>query len=70
MAISRRKYTLEFKLETAHRVIDSGRNIDGAAGFLGSMGGQSLSASIVGMAATPDGNGYWLVGGSGAVYSY
>lgn len=42
----------------------------GAAGFLGSMGGKSLPAPVVGMAAAPDGSGYWLVGGSGAVYSY
>ena len=42
----------------------------GAAGFLVSMGGKSLSAPVVGMAAAPDGKGYWLVGGSGAVYSY
>lgn len=40
----------------------------GAAGFLGSMGGKSLSAPVVGMGA--DGGGYWLVGGSGAVYRY
>ena len=29
--------------------------------FLGSMGGQHLNAPIVGMAATHDDNGYWLV---------
>ncbi|MCL5066733.1 MAG: hypothetical protein M1368_00055, partial [Thaumarchaeota archaeon] len=40
----------------------------GAAGFLGSMGGKSLSAPIVGMAAS--GSGYWLVGGDGSVFSY
>ncbi len=40
----------------------------GAAGFLGSMGGKSLSAPIVGMAGTS--SGYWLVGQSGSVYSY
>jgi hypothetical protein len=29
-----------------------------------------VSAPIVGMAATPDGNGYWLVGSDGAIYNY
>lgn len=34
----------------------------GAAGFLGSMGGQSLSAPVVGMGVTPAGIGIgWLV---------
>jgi hypothetical protein len=28
------------------------------------------TAPVVGMAATPDGNGYWLVGADGAVYAY
>ena len=27
MAVTRRKYTLEFKTEAAHRVIDSGRSV-------------------------------------------
>ena len=40
----------------------------GSATFFGSMGGQSLSSPIVVMAS--DGNGYWLVGGSGSVFGY
>ncbi len=50
-------------------VSDGGLFDFGSATFFGSMGGQRLSAPIVGMDATPDGNGYWLVGGR-AVYSY
>ena len=34
MAISRRKFTLEFKLEAAHRVIDSGRSVQMVASEL------------------------------------
>jgi len=36
----------------------------GDAAFYGSEGGESLNAPVVGMAATPDGKGYWLVFGS------
>lgn len=42
----------------------------GGAKFFGSMGGKSLSASIVGMASTPSGNGYWLVGSDGGIFSF
>ena len=36
----------------------------GNAQFYGSEGGTQLNAPVVGLAATPDGNGYWLVLGS------
>jgi len=39
----------------------------GDAGFFGSMGGKHLNSPIVGMAATPDGKGYWLVAADGDV---
>jgi hypothetical protein len=29
-----------------------------------------LNAPIVGMAATPDGGGYWFVGTDGGIFSY
>ena len=34
------------------------------------MSGQTLNAPIVGMAATPSGNGYWLVASDGGIFSY
>ncbi len=34
------------------------------------MGGQHLNQPIVGMAATPDGKGYWLVAADGGIFSY
>jgi hypothetical protein len=42
----------------------------GTAPFLGSLGGQRLNAPVVGVAATPDGGGYWLVGSDGGVFAY
>ena len=33
-------------------------------------GGQPLNQPIVGMAATPDGRGYWLVASDGGIFSY
>ena len=38
--------------------------------FYGSMGGTHLNQPIVGMAATPDGKGYWLVAADGGIFSY
>ena len=51
----------------------------GDAGFYGSTytygitglgGSHPLSAPVVGMAATPDGQGYWLVGADGGVFNF
>jgi hypothetical protein len=36
----------------------------------GSMAGKRLNAPIVGMASTPDGSGYWLLGRDGGVFSF
>ena len=33
-------------------------------------GGQALNKPIVGMAATPDGKGYWLVASDGGIFNY
>jgi hypothetical protein len=38
--------------------------------FHGSMAGQPLNKPIVGMAATPDGGGYWLVASDGGIFSF
>ena len=38
--------------------------------FYGSTGGQPLNKPIVGMAATPDGKGYWLVATDGGVFAF
>ena len=42
----------------------------GTRRFFGSRGGQPLNKPIVGMAATPDGGGYWLVASDGGIFSY
>lgn len=42
----------------------------GAAGFHGSTSKLALAEPLVGMAATPDGDGYWLVARDGGVFSY
>jgi hypothetical protein len=34
------------------------------------MGGQKLSAPVVGMAATPTGKGYWEVAADGGVFAF
>jgi hypothetical protein len=41
----------------------------GGAPYFGSAIGR-LNRPIVGMASTPDGNGYWLVAADGGVFSY
>ena len=38
--------------------------------FYGSMGGKPLNKPIVGMAATPDGNGYWVVASDGGIFTF
>jgi hypothetical protein len=42
----------------------------GDAPFRGSMAGHRLKQPIVGMAATPDGQGYWLVASDGGVFAF
>ncbi|MHB1762353.1 MAG: hypothetical protein ACYCS4_06355, partial [Acidimicrobiales bacterium] len=44
----------------------------GDAGFYGSLGTLQVTPSspVVGMAATPDGRGYWLVGSDGGVFAF
>jgi hypothetical protein len=49
---------------------DGGVFAEGNATFYGSMGGQPLSAPIVGIAANPLRTGYYLVGADGAVYAF
>jgi hypothetical protein len=40
------------------------------APFYGSMGGKTLAAPVVGMAAAPGGRGYWLVAADGGIFSF
>ncbi len=49
---------------------DGGVFAFGDAPYLGSMGGTALYAPVVGMAATPDGKGYWLVAADGGVFAF
>ena len=49
---------------------DGGVFAFGSAGFFGSMGGQHLRLPVVGVAETPDGEGYWLVGSDGGVFAF
>jgi hypothetical protein len=42
----------------------------GAASFFGSTGGEPLDAPIVGMAASADDGGYWLVASDGGVFAF
>jgi len=49
---------------------DGGVFTYGTAQFAGSMGGQRLNAPVVGVAATPDGGGYWLVAADGGVFNF
>ena len=49
---------------------DGGMFSFGNAVFHGSMGGKHLNAPIVGMAATPDDGGYWLVASDGGMFSF
>ena len=38
--------------------------------FYGSHGGSHLNKPIVGMASTPDHQGYWLVASDGGIFTY
>ena len=49
---------------------DGGVFAFGSATFLGSIGGRTLSAPIVGLSATPTGSGYWEVGADGGIFSF
>ncbi|MEA2501371.1 MAG: hypothetical protein QOD01_1482, partial [Actinomycetota bacterium] len=40
------------------------------AGFFGSTGAIHLNSPIVGMAATGDGAGYWLVAADGGIFNF
>jgi hypothetical protein len=42
----------------------------GDALFYGSMGGKPLNAPVVGIAATPDGRGYWEVASDGGIFAF
>ena len=42
----------------------------GDAVFQGSTGGIVLNRPIVGMAATRDGGGYWLIASDGGIFNY
>ena len=49
---------------------DGGIFAFGDAPFYGSTGGSVLNYPISGMAATPDGRGYWLVAMDGGIFSF
>ena len=49
---------------------DGGIFAFGDAGYHGSTGGLHLNAPIVGIAATPDGKGYWLVAADGGIFAF
>jgi hypothetical protein len=42
----------------------------GNAGFFGSAGSLRLNKPVVGMAASPDSGGYWLVASDGGIFNY
>ena len=42
----------------------------GSAGNFGPAGGLQLNAPAVGMATTPSGQGYWIVGADGGIFNY
>ena len=49
---------------------DGGIFTYGRASFFGSAGSLHLNKPIVGMAAAPNGGGYWLVASDGGIFSY
>jgi len=42
----------------------------GDAGFFGSAGGAPLNKPAVGVATTPDGDGYWIAASDGGIFNY
>ena len=48
----------------------AGSSATATAAFYGSTGSMRLNKPVVGMAATPSGNGYWLVASDGGIFSY
>jgi len=42
----------------------------GSAGFFGSAGSIRLNKPVVGMAAAPNSQGYWLVASDGGIFTY
>jgi hypothetical protein len=42
----------------------------GDAGFVGSMGGETLNSPIIGLEAVPNGTGYWQLAGDGGVFAF
>jgi hypothetical protein len=49
---------------------DGGIFAFGDAPFYGSTGNSHLNKPIVGMAATPDGGGYWLMAADGGIFTF
>ena len=49
---------------------DGGIFTFGGSSYLGSMGGKPLNQPVVGMAATPDGGGYWEVASDGGIFTF
>ena len=49
---------------------DGGVFAYGDAGFFGSLGGSPPSTALVGVAPTPDGGGYWVLGANGTPYPF
>ena len=49
---------------------DGGIFTFGDAAFYGSTGNLALVKPVVGMAATPDGQGYWLVASDGGIFTF
>jgi len=49
---------------------DGGIFAFGDAPFEGSAGGLHLNAPIVGIAATPDGQGYWMAARDGGIFAF
>ena len=55
---------------TGRRPRTVGCSASAAPGFAGSLGRSHLEAPVVGMTATTDGDGYWLVASDGGVFAF